>query len=235
MWCMFNSSLRKIRFPPPDFADDDGLLAVGGNLEVETLVQAYSSGIFPWTVHPITWWSPDPRAVFEIKGFHLSRRMERLYRNCSFIYSIDNDFAGVIRGCARPRPGRGQTWISPEFIAAYERLHLNGIAHSCEVWLGKELVGGLYGVALGGFFAGESMFGEVSNAANLSLRFLLRYLEKSGFVLFDSQVINAHTRLLGAKEISRSEYLSRLELAVKKNCQMEKIKKVSAKTFEDMV
>ncbi|MFZ5953143.1 MAG: leucyl/phenylalanyl-tRNA--protein transferase [Candidatus Rifleibacteriota bacterium] len=207
-------------------ADSDGLLAIGGNLEPETLVAAYTSGIFPWTVRPITWWSPNPRAVFDIDAFRLSSRMERMYQSGRFEFSIDQDFSGVIRGCARPAPGRESTWISPQFISAYERLHELGIAHSCEAWLGDKLAGGVYGVAIAGLFAGESMFYEVSNASNLCLRFLMSQLAQAGFVLFDSQVITPHTRRLGAVEISRQEYLERLKAAIKKNCVLEKIKRI---------
>lgn len=227
---------QKIRFPPVDYADSDGLLAIGGNLEPETLLLAYSSGIFPWTVKPITWWSPDPRAVFELKDFRLSRRIERLYRNSRFMFSLDHDFSAVIRGCAAPAPGREQTWISPEFICAYEKLHELGFAHSCEIWSEDGmLIGGLYGVAIGGLFAAESMFHTASNASNLCLRFFLNYLERQGFQLFDSQVITPHTRRLGAIEIKRSEYMKRLEIALQIDCKIEKIKKVPRLDFEDQV
>jgi leucyl/phenylalanyl-tRNA--protein transferase len=215
----------KIEFPPVYFADADGLLAWGGDLRPETLLQAYSHGIFPWTVKPVTWWSPDPRAIFEIDNFNLSRRMERLFRKNIFSYSINQAFGEVIRGCSRPGPGREQTWISPEFISAYERMHKLGYAHSSEVWLNNELAGGLYGIAIGGFFAGESMFHNFTNASTLCLRFFLQYLKKQGFELFDSQVISAHTRRLGAIEIPRSTYLQRLKKAVLKDCRIENIKK----------
>lgn len=222
---MKKKSFGKIEFPSADLADADGLLAWGGNLEPETLVEAYSSGIYPWTVKPITWWSPDPRAIFEIDKFRLTRKMERLYRSGRFKFSIDEDFSGVIRGCAAPGPGRSETWISKEFIAAYEKLNKLGIAHSAEVWLNDELAGGLYGVALGGFFAGESMFYRVSNASNLCLRFFMEYLHSQGYVLFDSQVSTPHTERLGVIEISRAEYLTRLKKALEKKCNIEKVKK----------
>ncbi|GAB4273357.1 MAG: leucyl/phenylalanyl-tRNA--protein transferase [Candidatus Rifleibacteriota bacterium] len=213
-----------IKFPPVDQADEDGLLAWGGNLEPETLVEAYSHGIFPWTVNPITWWSPDPRAIFEIKGFRLSNRMERMYKNSKFKFTINRAFSSVIRNCADPGyKGREQTWISPEFIEAYERLHELGIAHSVEAWHGEELAGGLYGVALGGFFAGESMFYRISNASTLCLRFFMEYLENKGFELFDSQVSTPHTLRLGAREIPRNVYLDRLHKALKKDCLIDKI------------
>ncbi|MGM0600520.1 MAG: leucyl/phenylalanyl-tRNA--protein transferase [Candidatus Rifleibacteriota bacterium] len=186
-------------------------------MEPETLVEAYSHGIFPWTASPITWWSPDPRAIFEIERFKLSKRMQRLYKTGKFEFSIDQAFAEVIRGCAEPWPGREETWISKEFIKAYEELHELGIAHSCEAWYNKTLAGGIYGVALGGFFAGESMFYRVSNASTLALKFFIDHLKKAGFELFDSQVITPHTRRLGAIEISRRDYINRLKKAIKKD------------------
>jgi leucyl/phenylalanyl-tRNA--protein transferase len=208
-----------IVFPDPENADREGLLAIGGNLEPETLVSAYTSGIFPWSVRPITWWSPDPRAVFDIENFSLSSRMLRLYRSGKFTFSLNRAFAGVIRGCAQPAPGRESTWISRQFIAAYTRLHELGIAHSVEAWLGDELAGGVYGVAFGGFFAGESMFHRADNASTLCLFHLMLHLRQKGFVLFDSQVASPHTLRLGVLEIPRREYLQRLTVALQKKCE----------------
>ena len=211
-------SFNKIVFPPPDFADEDGLLAFGGNLEIETLLTAYSSGIFPWTVKPITWWSPDPRAIFELDSFKLRKRIKRYMKSGNFRITFDKDFRRVIEGCAVPAPGREDTWISAEFIEAYCNLHTNGYAHSVEVWQKEKLVGGLYGVALGGLFAGESMFSNVSNASTIALGAVINRLKERGFCLFDSQVISPHTKFLGAIEISRSEYLRRLKHALTKKC-----------------
>lgn len=210
--------MYEIVFPDPENADDDGLLAIGGDLRPETLLKAYRSGIFPWTVKPISWWSPDPRAIFEIDNFRLSRRMQRLFRSGRFSFSFDRCFTRVMEGCAAPSPGRESTWVSPEFIAAYTRLHKMGYAHSAEVWLGEELAGGLYGVSLGGFFAGESMFHTASNASTMALAFLVEHLKNRGFELFDSQVISPHTASLGAVEICRKEYLRRLGRALDKSC-----------------
>ncbi|PKL46637.1 MAG: leucyl/phenylalanyl-tRNA--protein transferase [Candidatus Riflebacteria bacterium HGW-Riflebacteria-2] len=210
--------MSQIIFPNPEWANDDGLLAFGGNLEPETLLRAYSSGIFPWSVRPITWWSPDPRAIFEIGEFRLSRRMARLYRCGRFTFSLDKKFVEVMQGCARPAPGRETTWISPEFIQAYTRLHELGYAHSVEVYLNNLLVGGTYGVATGAFFAGESMYSAVPNASTMGLMFLFEHLRKRGFELFDSQVISPHTARLGAINIDRAVYLSRLKAAVSKDC-----------------
>lgn len=210
--------MYEIVFPDPENADDDGLLAIGGDLRPETLLKAYRSGIFPWTVRPISWWSPDPRAIFEIENFTLSTRMQRVFRSGRFTFSLDRCFTRVMEGCAAPAPGRESTWISPEFISAYTRLHKIGYAHSAEVWHGGQLAGGVYGVAIGGFFAGESMFHTVSNASTMALAFLIEHLKKQGFELFDSQVISPHTASLGAIEICRKDYLFRLSRALAKSC-----------------
>src|SRR5438874_449746 len=141
-----------------DFANEDGLIAIGGDLRPERLLQAYRNGVFPWydENEPICWWSPNPRAIFELNGLHVSRRLRRVLRSRRFTVTVNRDFAGVIRGCAE---GRAEgTWITPEMIRAYEQLHFLGPAHSIETWLDNELAGGLYGVALGGFFAAESIF-----------------------------------------------------------------------------
>ncbi len=203
------------RFPEPWLTNRDGLLAIGGDLEPATLLEAYRRGIFPWSVDPISWWSPDPRAIIEFGEFRWSRRRQRYLRNGGFTFTFDTAFTRVMTECARPAPGRRSTWISPEFIRAYTRLHELGHAHSVECWQGTALVGGVYGVAVGGLFAGESMFSRVSNASTLALAVLLFALRSGGFVLFDTQVISPHTASLGAREIPRREYLARLAEAVK--------------------
>jgi len=210
--------MSQIIFPDPEWANDDGLLAFGGNLEPDTLLRAYSSGIFPWSVQPITWWSPDPRAIFEIADFRLSHRMARLYCSGRFSFSLDKKFVEVMHGCARSAPGRETTWISPEFIIAYTRLYELGDAHSVEVYFEDRLVGGIYGVAIGGFFAGESMYSELPSASTMGLMFLFEHLRNRGFELFDSQVITPHTARLGAVNIERTDYLHRLKAAVGKDC-----------------
>jgi len=144
--------------------------------------------------------------------------MQRLFRSGRFSFSLDRCFTRVMEGCAAPAPGRESTWISPEFISAYTRLHKMGYAHCAEVWLGEQLVGGIYGVSIGGFFAGESMFHTVSNASTMALAFLMEHLKKQGFELFDSQVISSHTASLGAIEIRRKDYLRRLSKAIGKSC-----------------
>lgn len=209
---------RSLRFPDPRSANADGLVAVGGDLSVPRLLLAYRNGIFPWTANPITWWSPDPRAIFELADFHIPRSLGRVIRTTSFQVTIDRAFCDVIEHSAAPSSGRRDTWISPEFIEGYTRLHEAGHAHSIECWDGNRLVGGIYGVAIGGFFAGESMFYRSSNASKIALCHLVAHLRERGFTLFDIQMTTPLTRQLGAIEISREEYLRRLEAATLQPC-----------------
>lgn len=208
-----------IIFPDPSLADSDGLLAFGGDFEPETLITAYSKGIFPWTSNPITWWSPDPRGIIEIDKFKLSKRMERLKRQEKFKITFNKCFKEVMIACAQPGRGREKTWITNEFINAYYRLHKLGIAQSAEAWADGELAGGVYGVTVKGLFAGESMFFRKSNASTMALSALIDRLREKNYVLFDTQMVTEHTRRLGAVEISRSEYLKRLESAMKSDCK----------------
>jgi leucyl/phenylalanyl-tRNA---protein transferase len=205
----------RFRFPHPDAADPDGFLAFGGDLKPGTLLFAYGNGIFPWTTRPITWWSPDPRAIIEVGGLHVSRSLTRLLRSGVFRASFDTAFPRVMEGCAAPRPGREDTWISPQFISAYTRLHELGFAHSVEVWHGSELAGGLYGVSIGGFFAGESMFSAEPNGSKAAMAALFEHLEARGYLLFDCQMMTSHLASMGAVEVPRSEYLKRLAAAVR--------------------
>jgi leucyl/phenylalanyl-tRNA--protein transferase len=194
-----------------DSHDDSGLVATGGTLDPDTLINAYRAGIFPWSSDPvISWWSPDPRAIFELDRFYLSRRMMRTIQAGKFRVTINQAFAEVLRGCAN----RDSTWITTDMFDAYVQLHRLGHAHSIETWLGDELAGGVYGVAIGGFFAGESMFHRARDASKVALTYLVEYLKVRGFVLFDSQVVTAHTASLGAVEIPRAEYLTRLRRAL---------------------
>jgi leucyl/phenylalanyl-tRNA---protein transferase len=207
---------HRLRFPSPHRADSEGLVAIGGDLSVPRLLLAYRSGIFPWTVDPITWWSPEPRAVFELDRFHVSHSLARIIRKGVFQPTVDRAFRQVIERCAAPAPGRRSTWISPEFIEAYTELHERGHAHSLECWQGRRLVGGIYGVAIGGFFAGESMFHRVSNASKVALCHLIEHLRRQGFLLFDIQMLTPVTTQLGGITIPRAEYLHRLAQAVQK-------------------
>jgi leucyl/phenylalanyl-tRNA---protein transferase len=197
----------------PERADPWGLVAVGGNLAPATLLRAYRAGVFPWFDEgdPILWWSPDPRAVFELDRFHVPRRLARTLRSGRFQVTLDGAFGRVIRGCADRAEG---TWITPGVIAAYERLHQLGHAHSVEAWADGELAGGVYGVALGGLFAGESMFTRVRDGSKVALTALVGHLRRRGYRLFDVQVLTEHTARLGAVEIPRTEYLHRLAEAL---------------------
>jgi len=196
-----------------ELADDSGLVAIGGDLRPERLLDAYRHGVFPWynEGYPVCWWSPDPRAIFELDGLHISRRLRRTLRSGRFQCTANHDFAGVIRGCADRAEG---TWIIDEMITAYDGLNRLGVAHSVETWHGGMLAGGIYGVAIGGFFAGESMFSRVTDASKAALAFLVERLRERGFALFDIQFLTDHTARLGAIEIPRGAYMERLERAL---------------------
>ncbi len=205
-----------LSFPDHRAANREGLLALGGDLSVPRLLLAYKSGIFPWTDDPLTWWSPDPRAIFEIESFQPPRRLESKLRHHPFELTIDRDFRAVIEACAEPAPGRESTWISPRFVDAYTELHRQGHAHSVEVWEKGQLAGGIYGVAIQGFFAGESMFHRATDASKIALCFLMDHLRARQFELFDTQVLSPLTARLGAIEIRRRDYLGKLSTALRK-------------------
>jgi leucyl/phenylalanyl-tRNA---protein transferase len=208
----------RLRFPDPRLATADGLVAIGGDLSVPRLLLAYRSGIFPWTVNPITWWSPNPRGIFELDHFHVSRSLARMIRKHPFEITTDRAFREVMEGCAAPARGRRSTWVTPEFIEAYTSLHEQGHAHSVECWRAGQLAGGIYGVSLGGFFAGESMFHRVTDASKAALHHLVQHLRQRGFALFDIQMVTPITRQLGAVEIPRDNYLKRLAAATRMEC-----------------
>src|SRR5262245_19790599 len=211
-----------------DFEKRYGLVRIGGDLEPATLLDAYCSGIFPWFDDdwPICWWSPDPRAIFELRpsppwgkgtevrgsGFHVSRRLARTIRTGKFHVTINRAFGDVIRGCADRPEG---SWITRSMIDAYEKLHRFGVAHSVEAWCGDQLAGGLYGVSIAGFFAGESMFTRITDGSKVALAFTVEHLRKRGFQLFDTQFTTEHTKRLGAVDIPRREYLQRLKQALR--------------------
>jgi leucyl/phenylalanyl-tRNA--protein transferase len=206
-------------FPPPDAAEPDGLLAVGGDLEPGRLLLAYAQGIFPWYEEglPILWHSPDPRMVLPAGGLHVPRSLAKVLRRSPYALSLDRDFAAVIELCAAvPRPGQRGTWITAEMIDAYLRLHAAGFAHSVEARLGEELVGGLYGVSLGGCFFGESMFALRPDASKVAFVTLVRQLERWGFELVDCQVYTAHLRRFGAVAWPRARFLGALRVALSK-------------------
>jgi leucyl/phenylalanyl-tRNA--protein transferase len=202
-------------FPAAHLAlrEPDGLLAVGGDLSPERLIRAYRAGIFPWYSEgqPILWWSPDPRMVFDSQTFCLPSRFRRSLRASDWILRADSDFPGVIRACAQNnRPGQFSTWILPEMAAAYLELHRLGHAHSIEVFAGEELVGGIYGVALGRMFFGESMFSRRSGGSKLALGALLALMRDWAWPLLDAQLANPHLLSLGGREMARPEFLTQV-------------------------
>jgi leucyl/phenylalanyl-tRNA---protein transferase len=203
----------RFRFPDPRRADAAGLVASGGDLEPSTLLAAYRRGIFPWPAEGIDllWWSPDPRAVLPLDGLHVSRSLARTVRRRHFRVTLNAAFAGVIDGCA----AREETWITPAVRAAYVRLHGLGWAHSVEVW-GPDgaLAGGLYGIAVGGLFAAESMFHRATDASKVAVVALVQHARRVGTTLLDVQVLSDHLATLGARAIPRAEYLRLLAAAV---------------------
>ncbi len=204
-------------FPPPALAREDGLLAVGGDLSVPRLLQAYRHGIFPWYSpdDPILWWSPNPRLVLFPEEFHLAKRLARTIRQQAFRITFDTKFAQVIRACSKTRRKDGQgTWLDENMIAAYCALHDQGYAHSVECWQNGKLVGGLYGVALGAAFFGESMFSLVPDSSKVALAGLVERLKGWDFELIDCQVGTGHLQRLGAREISGEEFSTRLAQAM---------------------
>ena len=191
----------------------DGLVAVGGELSPAHLIAEYRRGVFPWYMpgQPVLWWNPDPRMVFPNCAVRVSRSLRRRLMRGEFTFSLDRAFMQVISACAAPRDGSDETWITPEMQAAYTQLHHNGYAHSVEVWQDGALVGGLYGIALGRVFFGESMFSRVSDASKAGFATLSSYLRRRGFALIDGQLPNPHLERLGGKVCSREAFLSVLK------------------------
>jgi leucyl/phenylalanyl-tRNA--protein transferase len=201
-------------FPSPELAREDGLLAIGGDLSIPRLILAYRQGIFPWynPGEPIFWWSPNPRLILEPPDLHVSRRLERIIRQGRLQVTLDRAFKDVIRACSETRIKRGEgTWLTPEMIEAYTELHYLGKTHSVETWQGDRLVGGLYGIAIGRVFFGESMFAKISDASKVAFVTLVRQLSEWDFAMIDCQVTTWHLLSLGAKEIPRSFFLKRLK------------------------
>lgn len=233
-------------FPPPTATTPEGLLCIGGRLTPDWLLDAYGHGIFPWPMwddEPIAWWSPNPRAIIELDGLQVPRRLARTLRSGCFLATCDRDFEGVIRGCASAGDRVNNTWLTAAMIEAYRRMHALGYAHSVEVWLpspigrgaggegasplgkvphpnplpkgeGMHLAGGTYGIAIGGLFAAESMFYRERDASKIALAHLVNHLRACGYRLFDIQQWTPHTGRLGAVEIPRLEYLRRLAQAI---------------------
>lgn len=207
-----------VEFPSVETASPEGLLAVGGDLRPERLFAAYRRGIFPWYSEgqPILWWSPDPRAVLLPENLKVSRSLRKALRAGKFRVTLDTRFRDVMRACAAPRPQHphGGTWITPDMVEAYTRLHELGFAHSVEAWQENTLMGGLYGVALGGTFFGESMFARAADASKVAFVHLVHQLRRWGFALIDCQQYTEHLARFGAQEIPRAEFLRRLGQAL---------------------
>jgi leucyl/phenylalanyl-tRNA--protein transferase len=202
------------RFPPVERAleEPNGLLAAGGDLSVPRLLEAYRGGIFPWFSdgQPILWWSPDPRMVLVPSEMKLPRSLKKRLARKDYEVRADTAFEDVIRACAAPRPGQDGTWITDEMAAAYTQLHRAGYAHSVETWIGGRLAGGLYGIAYGRMFYGESMFARAPDASKIALAHLVRQLQRWNCGLIDCQMATAHLARFGAREIPRAEFMRRL-------------------------
>ncbi len=208
-------------FPPVHCADPDGLLAIGGKLDPRWLLDAYRHGIFPWPLSDnfLAWWSPDPRAVLELEDLHVSRRLRRTLASGKFDVTVNRNFAAVIQGCATVDDRRHATWITPDIQRAYCRLHELGHAHSIEVWQDGQLAGGLYGVAIGAMFAAESKFYRLRDASKVALVNLVQRLRDRDYELLDIQQLTSHMQRLGAREIPRQRFLTRLQAAIVRDVQ----------------
>ncbi len=205
-------------FPPPEMADESGLIAVGGDLSTDRLIEAYSQGIFPWydQANPVMWWMPDPRLVLFVHDFRVSRSLKKSLRNKGFKISVNNCFEQVMRSCQHVEGNleRSRTWITAEMLDAYCELHRLGLAHSVESWLDGELVGGLYGIGLGRMFYGESMFSTRSDASKVSLHYLVELCKQWGFGMIDCQLPSSHLISLGAVSIRRNRFLEEMYKAI---------------------
>jgi len=206
-------------FPPVEHAlsDPNGLLAAGADLAPGRLVDAYRHGIFPWYSEgqPVLWWSPDPRMVLFPGELKLSRSLRKRIARRDYVVKADSEFEGVVRSCAAaPRPGQEGTWITQDMIRAYGALHRAGHAHCVETWIGGKLAGGLYGVAIGRMFYGESMFADVADASKIALAHLVRQLERWDYGMIDCQMTTEHLARFGAREIPRTEFIRKLATLV---------------------
>lgn len=214
----------QLSFPPVEGAVD-GIVAVGGDLSSERLLLAYQNGIFPWYSddEPILWWCPDPRFILLPEELHISKSMHRVLRNPAYKVTMDTDFISVIQHCATTkRKGEYGTWITDDMIEAYCCLHEEGYAHSVEVWINEQLVGGLYGVSLGKCFFAESMFHKADNASKIALITLVQYLKQKGFLFLDAQVHTSHVATLGANNIPRTQFIELLKKGVHEETQVGK-------------
>lgn len=208
-----------IEFPDPNLADDEGLIAQGGEISPEFLLSAYYQGIYPWFCEdePILWWSPNPRMVLRPENFKLSKSLDRLIKKASFELRVDTAFKEVITNCSRiPRPGQDETWITNDIIEGYVQLHKLGYAHSFESYYKGELVGGLYGISLGKCFFGESMFFTKTDASKVAFYYLVQFAIKNNFSFIDAQQPTGHLESLGAEPLPRRDFLELLKIALQK-------------------
>ncbi len=206
-------------FPPAHYANADGVIAVGGDLSIRRLLEAYSKGVFPWPHegYPLLWFCPDPRWVIDVGHHHVSRSLKKAIKKDTFSVKADTNFEGVISQCASvPRPGQDGTWINDQMLEAYIEFHREGFAHSIEAYQGTELVGGLYGVSLGGMFFGESMFATVPNASKVAFLRLLEALVQWDFDLVDCQTETTHLKRFGARPLARSAFIDKLRVSLQK-------------------
>jgi len=212
---------EKPHFPPVEVAGPDGVLFVGGSLAPDWMLEAYRRGIFPMPIRVdrrrlIAWLSPDPRGILEFDHFHISRRLARRLNRGEFEFTTNRAFAAVVEGCAAPRGYDDDCWLTLSMQNAYVTMHELGHAHSVEIWQGGRLVGGLFGMAIGGLFAAESMFYRARDASKAALAYLIDHLKSRGYTLLDVQWTNSHTRTLGATDIPRTEYVGRLADAIER-------------------
>ncbi len=207
--------MRRVVFPPVDSATEDGLVAIGGDMEIDTLLEAYKHGIFPWPISldfPLAWFSPNPRGVLDFHELHVSRSFAKFLKKHQFQVTFNQAFDEVIRECARAyRKNQPGTWITPDIIKGYEKLFKANLAYSVEVWDKDKLVGGLYGVSMGNFFSGESMFSKETNASKFGLLSLIQHLQGRGIKWLDTQMVTPVVEQFGGKFIPREEFLKRLE------------------------
>jgi leucyl/phenylalanyl-tRNA--protein transferase len=206
---------QSLQFPALSTAlqEPNGLLAAGGDLSPRRVLAAYTQGIFPWFMpdEPILWWSPDPRMVLFPQELHIPKSLDKVLRNRAYEVRFDTDFSAVMQGCAAPRDGEPATWISEDICASYGALHRAGWAHSAECWIDGELAGGLYGIAIGKMFYGESMFARKPDASKIAFVHLVQFLRQQGFGLIDCQMRTDHLARFGAREIGRDEFITRLK------------------------
>jgi leucyl/phenylalanyl-tRNA---protein transferase len=207
--------MRRVVFPPVETATEDGLVAIGGDMEIDTLLEAYTHGIFPWPISldfPLAWFSPDPRGVLDFEELHISRSFAKFLKKHPFQVTFNQGFDEVIRECARAyRKNQPGTWITPDIIRGYEKLFKANLAYSVEVWNKDKLVGGVYGVSMGNFFSGESMFSKETNASKFGLLSLIHHLQDKGIKWLDTQMVTPVVEQFGGKFISREEFLARLK------------------------